>query len=81
MLSDSSRCLSRFTGFPGSETVSLGVVVSGLVTNAVRCSCTPGESGEIRVILQPDANGIRANLTGEDDGPGLGVRARLAFDL
>ena len=52
--------------------MSLGVVVTELVTDAVKYAYGPGQGREIRVILQPDTTGKRAILTVEDDGPGLG---------
>ncbi len=52
------------------QAVSLGVLVTELVTNAPNYAAAPGEGGEIRVIQEPLEDG-RAMLTVEDDGPGL----------
>ncbi len=53
------------------QAVSIGVIVTELVTNAVKYAYAPEQGGEIRIHMRRE-NENRVMLTVEDDGPGMG---------
>ena len=50
--------------------MSVGIIVTELVSNACKYAYSDGAAGEVRVTLRPADNGhFRLNV--QDDGPGL----------
>jgi two-component sensor histidine kinase len=59
------------------KAVSLGVIVSELVTNACKYAYGPEDDGAVRIAMRLERGG-EVELTVEDDGPGLGGGASAA---
>jgi two-component sensor histidine kinase len=52
--------------------VSVGIIVTELVSNACKYAYSEGQAGEVRVTLEPECDG-RFRLNVQDDGPGIAV--------
>jgi len=73
--STGDRCAVRFSGVPSpvhlstDRAVSLGVIVTELVTNACKYAYGPSESGEVRVVVRHPGDSALV-IRVEDDGVG-----------
>ncbi|MGE0046356.1 MAG: sensor histidine kinase [Hyphomonadaceae bacterium] len=65
---------------PTDRAISLGVIVSELITNAMKYAYRDGETGEVRVTLKA-AGADDVTLTVADDGVGIGAEKSGAKGL